>query len=172
MSTGLGLADHVRIASLKQNRVSAVIGGWLAKIAPVGSFALAHFAPLGWTSAREIFCSALLASCLAFSAPKVFRWARETFGSTVEAIGFVGLAEGLSLAPHDVHWTLTLVSFDALAVLLLINAVTGAVKVAVSQKEIRRAEREAEQEARPSVLAVVRPRPAAKMTAQRREAGR
>lgn len=135
----IALADQVRMAAQKQNRIAAVIGSWLAKLAPVGSFAIAHFAPLNFTSARGLFFWALLASCLAFSAPKVFKWARSTFGSVVEAVGFVGLTEGLSLAPHDVHWFLTAVSVDALLVLLVVNSITGAVRVSLSQRELRAA---------------------------------
>lgn len=171
MSSPLGITDQVRLAFQKQHRVSAFVGSWFAKVAPLGSFALAHFAPLGFDSPRSLFFVGLLTCCLAFSAPKVLRWAHTTFGNWVEAVGFVGLLEGLSLAPHDVHWLLTLASFDALLVLVGVNAITGAVKVAVSQREIRRAEREAEQPQGVKTLAVVR-RPAAKITAQRKAVGR
>lgn len=141
----IALADQVRLAVQKQNRIAAIIGSWLAKLAPIGSFAIAHFAPLNFTTTRGLFFWAMLASCLAFSAPKVFAWARSTFckpgAFPVEAIGFVGLTEGLSLAPHDVHWILTAVSVDALLVLLVVNTVTGAVRVSLSQRELRAAAR-------------------------------
>jgi hypothetical protein len=153
----IALADQVRMAAQKQNRIAAVIGSWLAKLAPVGSFAIAHFAPLNFTSTRGLFFWALLASCLAFSAPKVFKWARSTFGSVVEAIGFVGLTEGLSLAPHDVHWFLTAVSVDALLVLLVVNSITGAVRVSLSQRELRaaaKAQQVSETKTEPVILPV------------------
>jgi hypothetical protein len=151
----IALADQVRMAAQKQNRVAALIGSWLSKLAPCGAFGIAHFAPLDFTTARGLFFWAMLAACLAFSAPKVFKWARSTFGSLVEAIGFVGLTEGLSLAPHDVHWVLTLVSVDALLVLLVVNTVTGAVRVSLSQRELRAAARAAQvAESKPEPVAV------------------
>lgn len=145
----IGLVDQVRMVAQKQNRIAGVIGSWLAKLAPLGSFGIAHFAPLNLTTGRGLFFSLLLLACLAFSAPKVYRWARSTFGSLVEALGFVVLTEGLSLAPHDVHWVLTLVSVDALLVLLGVNAVMGAVRVSLSQRELRAAARAAQAAEKP-----------------------
>jgi hypothetical protein len=177
----LGMTDQVRVALLKQNRIAALIGGWLSKLAPIGAFAIAHFAPLDYTTPRGVYLWCLLAGCLAFSAPKAFKWGRTTFDSWLEGAGFVVLAEGLSLAPHDVHWFLTFVSFDALLILLVINTTTGAVRVALDQKETRAAAREPV----PVVTTqVIRPNPgewlsvvparkrAAKMTAQKKGARR
>lgn len=156
----LALPDQVRLAVQKQNRTAAIIGAWLSKLAPLGSFAVAHFAPLNVETSTGIFFCVLLAGCLAFSAPKLGRWARTTYGSWVEALGFVVLAERLSLAPHGIHWLLTFVSFDALLVLLAVNAITGAVKVALDQKATRAAREQARADAPPTRVAAPAKKPA------------
>jgi hypothetical protein len=157
--------EQVKQVLQKQNRVAGAIGSWLAVLAPLGSFALAHFAPLGWSTTWERFFSGLLLCSLAFSVPKVFRWARTTFGSWLEGAGFVGLAEGLSLAPHGVHWLLTSVSYYALAVLLGVTAITGACRVALDVKAARAAARDGAKPA-PAVALARRKLPARRSTSK------
>jgi hypothetical protein len=140
----IALTDQVRTVLQKQNRIAAGLGSWLTVAAPIGSFSIAHFAPLSFETPTGIYFWIALVACLVFSSIKVFKWAKKTYGTTAEGAAFVGIVELLSLAPHGIHWTITVVSAYCLLILVVINAVTGAVRVALDQKHTRAAARAVE----------------------------
>lgn len=162
----LGITDQVRLTFQKQNRVPAVVGVVLGSIPPVSAFSFAHFG-LDVATWRAWVAACFVLACLAFSAPKVFRWSVAAFRSRVEALGFVVLLEGaMTLADHRTPM-LAVISYVCLAVLVFINAVVTACAVALDQREARTTAR---LEIVAGGTAAPAKRPAAKMTAKRRVA--
>jgi len=162
----LGITDQVRLSFQRQNRIPAIVGAVLGAIPPVSAFCFSHFG-LDLGSWRGRVAVVFVLACLAFSAPKVYRWSLVAFRSRVEALGFAVLLEGaMTLADHRTA-VLAAVSYACLVTLVVINSIVTACSVALDQKAVRAAARENAEA--PPVLQVVR-KPAAKMTAQRRVA--
>lgn len=162
----LGITDQVRLAFQRQNRIPALVGTVLGSIPPVSAFCFSHFG-LDLDSWRGRLAVVFVLACLSFSAPKVYRWSLAAFRSRLEAGGFAVLLEGaMTLADHRTL-VLAVVSYVCLATLVGINAIVTACSIALDQKAVRAATRDAVG----PIVALVK-RPAAKMTAQRRVGAR
>lgn len=168
MSSPLGITDQVRLAFQKQHRVAAIVGAVLGSLPPLAAFAFAHWGLDDFQDWANWIAAAFVLACLAFSAPKVYRWSVIAFRSRLESAGFAVLLEGaMTLADHRTT-VLAVVSYACLATLVFINAIVTACSVALDQKAARAAARELEPA---TPLEIVR-RPVAKITAQRKAVGR
>ena len=141
MQPTLGITDQVRLAFQQQHRIPAIVGAVLGSLPPLAAFAFSHFG-LDLSTWQGRTAVVFVLACLAFSAPKVYRWSAQAFSSRIEALGFAVLLEGaMTLADHRTP-VLAVVSYACLATLVGINAVVTAVAVALSQKAVRAAQRE------------------------------
>jgi len=99
------------------SRLSALFGLALGAFVPLASYTVIHVE----VNARpELWV--LVGACLLFSAFSVFGWARQAFGHTFKALGFVALLEGVLMFSHVV-W----LSLSGLGILMVLNGVTAAV---------------------------------------------
>lgn len=162
----LGITDQVRLAFQRQHRVAATVGAVLGSIPPLAAFAFSHFG-LELATWRGRAAVVFVLACLAFSAPKVYRWGRVAFRSPLEAGGFTVLLEGaMTLADHRTP-VLAVVSYVCLGTLVLVNAVVTACSVALDQKAARVAAREQARSTEETERVVPIRRPAPKRRASR-----
>jgi len=108
--------------------IGAVAGGsipWLAKV-------LAHDElPAVWKAGNYAMASAVLAvifGCAAFSMLTVARFSMAAFGDKRKAVGFVVALEGVMLVAHGTA------SWYALALLILVNAITNGCHIALARE--------------------------------------
>lgn len=127
-----GVLSQVRAAA--GSPVSATFGALVGGIVPGSAYALAH-STVSLTLVWELVRWLLVSACLAFSAPTVYEWARQAFGSRrtdwLKAAGFVVLLEGVLICASrlGVHWLGT----AALVYLVTINAIAVACRFAGEQ---------------------------------------
>lgn len=123
-----GVLAQVRAAA--SNPASAIMGALVGGLVPATAYALAHRATS--TGALTWVRWALVIACLMFSAPTVYEWARQAFGTrrtdVIKSAGFVVLLEGVLLAAGylDVGW----LGVVSLVYLIVINAVAVACRFA------------------------------------------
>ena len=97
-----------------RNPLPALIGALLGALVPSATFMVGHYELASWTEPKAL----IVLGGLVFSALTVFRWGRLAFGSSVKALGFVILAEGV-MTFCSTAW----LSLVALGYLVLINAI-------------------------------------------------
>lgn len=128
MARPRGVLAQVKAAAT--NPWSAILGALVGGFVPFGAYTLAHKAvssgALTW--ARW----ALVLGALAFSAPTVYEWARQAFGTrrsdVIKSLGFVVLLEGVLLGAG--HMGVGWLGAAALGYLVVINAVAVACRFA------------------------------------------
>jgi hypothetical protein len=123
-----GIITQIRIAA--RNPLPTVIGALLGALVPSATFVVGHYELSSWTEPKAL----IVLGGLAFSALTVFRWGRLAFGSTVKALGFVVLAEGV-MTFCSTAW----LSVVALGYLVLINAIATGCTIALGAVEDQRA---------------------------------
>jgi len=119
-----------------RNPHAAVIGALLGGLVPWFGRTLAHSEiPSAWTSGNTALAVAMLAvvvGCGVFSGLSVYKFGRAAFGDSRKALGFVLALEGVMLVSHGTT------SAAALAVLILINAVSNGSVIALARDATRR----------------------------------
>ncbi len=120
----LTMIQQTRRSFSRGARLAGVIGLIIGGFVPVATYTVVHFEvasnPLLWV---------LVAGGLIYSALTVFQWAKNAFGSTVKAIGFCILLEGILTFAHSMP-----LSLSALAVLVFVNAVSAACALQVRKE--------------------------------------
>jgi hypothetical protein len=120
----LTVIQQTRRSFSRGARLAGVIGLVIGGFVPVATYTVVHFEvaaiPALWV---------LVAGGLVYSAMTVFMWAKSAFGSTVKAIGFCILLEGILTFAHSI-----VLSLAALAVLVFINAVSAACSLQVRKE--------------------------------------
>lgn len=134
-----------RSSSTKKAEIRHRIGAWLGfvmgGIMPCGSYGVAHFAISDELTFEQILMSkwaAILTGLLLYSAPTVYMWAKNAFGSDsrfgfVKPLGFVVGLEGLMIVDTSAHIYLSVVSYTCLAILIFINAVSSGCQLVLSK---------------------------------------
>ena len=119
----IGIVDQVRVALSRQHRLATAIGALLGAAVPVSTFALMHqeIPPEWYTEPRTL----IVLGGLIYSALTVYRWGRMAFNSTVKAVGFTVLLEGVMTLSSQ-GW----LSAMALGYLCAINAIATGVTLA------------------------------------------
>jgi hypothetical protein len=113
-----------------RNPLPAVIGALLGALVPSATFTVGHYELVSWTEPKAL----IVLGGLVFSALTVFRWGRLAFSSSVKALGFVVLAEGV-MTFSSTAW----LSMVALGYLVLINAIATGCTIALDAAEDRAA---------------------------------
>jgi hypothetical protein len=118
----LGVVDQCRVAA--RNPLPTTLGGMLGAVVPFGTYQVAHhdLAQADWSSWGCLIPALLVLGGLCYSATTVVGWGRLAFGSTVKAVGFAVLLEGLLIAQSQ-QW----LGVVALVYLCMINAVATGV---------------------------------------------
>jgi hypothetical protein len=135
-----------------RNPLPALIGALLGALVPSATFMVGHYELTSWTEPKAL----IVLGGLVFSALTVFRWGRLAFGSSVKALGFVILAEGV-MTFCSTAW----LSLVALGYLVLINAIATGCTIALDAVDGRTA---SAAHADPAAVSAVTP--AMDMTAQ------
>jgi hypothetical protein len=118
----LGVVDQCRVAA--RNPLPTTLGGMLGAVVPFGTYQVAHhdLQSADWSSWGCLIPALLVLGGLGYSATTVVGWGRLAFGSTVKAVGFAVLLEGLLIAQSQ-QW----LGVVALVYLCAINAVATGV---------------------------------------------
>jgi hypothetical protein len=123
-----GVLAQVKAASA--NPWSAILGALVGGIVPFAAYTLAHRAQS--SGALTWVRWSLVLACLAFSAPTVYEWARQAFGTrrsdVLKSVGFVVLLEGVLLGAG--HMGVGWLGVASLCYLVGINAVAVACRFA------------------------------------------
>jgi len=123
------VVEAVKVAFNRRNRLAAlwglVKGGW----APLASYFVAH-AEINGDYAGHPILTGLVIGALLFSAPTVYEWCKAAFHSSIKAVGFVILLEGVMVF-SSLHW----LGVSALALLVAINGIQSACNLAIRKKE-------------------------------------
>lgn len=114
------IISQIEVAA--QNPLPAVIGALLGALVPSATFMIGHYELTDWRDPKAL----IVLGGLVFSALTVFRWGRLAFGSSVKALGFVILAEGV-MTFCSTAW----LSLVALGYLVLINAIATGCRIAL-----------------------------------------
>lgn len=118
-----------------RNPHAAAIGAVIGGLVPWFGRTLAHGEIQGvWSSNRPLALAmvAVVLGCGAFSGLSVYKFGRAAFRDPRKALGFVLALEGVMLVSHG------LTSGVALAVLILINAVSNGAVIALARDATRR----------------------------------
>jgi len=119
------LVDAVKTSMLKRNRVALLAGGILGGFVPIATFVVGHLdtktIPMLWL---------LVAGGLIYSAMSVYDFAKQAFKSSLKSLGFVILIEGAMTFS-----TTECLSYAALGLLILINAVACGCNLALDAKD-------------------------------------
>jgi hypothetical protein len=122
-----GIVDQVRTSFARRNLLATMIGLPIGGFVPFGTYTVAHGEISGNTDPMLI----LVACGLLYSATTVFQWGRMAFkGSTVKALGFAGLVEGIMTFSGQ-----QALSIAALVILIGINAIATGCALAQGQAE-------------------------------------
>ena len=119
-----------------RNPHAAAIGALLGGLVPWFGRTLAHEqVPSAWAAGSHWLAVAMIAvvlGCGVFSGLSVYKFGKAAFGDARKALGFVLALEGVMLVSHGVT------SAVALAVLILINAVSNGSVIALARNATRR----------------------------------
>jgi hypothetical protein len=119
-----------------RNPHAALIGALIGGLVPWFGRTLAHDqVPTAWADGNTSLVAVMLAvvlGCALFSALSVYKFGKAAFGDSKKALGFVLALEGVMLV------TTGATSAIALAVLVLINAVSNGSVIALSRDATRR----------------------------------
>lgn len=126
--TRLTVIHQIEMAFRPGARLAAATGTILGATVPTSTFVLIHSA---YGVVLNPWLWALVVGGLLYSAPTVFSWALDAFGSKVKAAGFCVLMEGILTFAH-----IAALTYLALAVLVFINAVSAACALQV-RKEVK-----------------------------------
>ena len=124
MNATRSMSPLAQIRLARQNPLAALLGA-TAGLVPVGVFELGHYELTSWD---PLVCpkAAIVYAGLVFSALTVLGWSTDMFGSTIKAVGFTGLLEGIMMAA-DAGW----LSAIALTYLVAINAAANGCRLAM-----------------------------------------
>lgn len=119
-----------------RNPHAAAIGAVIGGLVPWFGRTLAHEEiPSAWSAGNHGIAAAMIAvvvGCGLFSGLSVYKFGRAAFGDARKALGFVLALEGVMLVSHGAT------SAVALAVLILINAVSNGSVIALARDATRR----------------------------------
>jgi len=119
-----------------RNPHAAAIGAVIGGLVPWFGRTLAHEEiPSTWTAGNHGMAMAMIAvvlGCACFSAISVYKFGRAAFGDSRKALGFVLALEGVMLVSHGTT------SAVALAVLIVINAISNGSVIALSRDATKR----------------------------------
>lgn len=119
VKSNLSAVQQVKTAFRRNQRISAVMGFLLGGFIPTAVFTLVHDSR-GVASVPALWL--LVAGGLGYSAPKVWKWGKQSFGGPMVSAAFVLLLEGtVTFAP--IPW----LSHVGLAFLIAINGISAAV---------------------------------------------
>lgn len=133
-------ADRDVVSQIKlafANPLPLVIGALIGALVPIATYTVGH-AELGEAGWASLPGAIVIGGC-GFSAITVYKWGRRAFDSSLKALGFVILSEGVMSFSH-VAW----LSMVVLGFLVAINAVANGANLAIAHLDAERRRMEAE----------------------------